>query len=203
MVEMGKLSLVQALQFIARHIPPENWSLLYSNVDNLVILLKGAGHLDKAIYLASTGDYAQYLREKAHWVADNCQEAQPGQLKLEWICNLPSWKFITCAVQHYVLREEEQAQQEEKEEDTHASRQLRAELLLLRVQKTASLNNLSSKSAFEFALSLMFGSGGSLGNAVPLAHKNVVVVPQDCCISKLGSMITQCKVIVFSCGLKK
>jgi hypothetical protein len=49
MVEMGKLRLVQALQFISKYVPPENWLLLYSNVDNLIIVREGASSLDEAI----------------------------------------------------------------------------------------------------------------------------------------------------------
>ncbi len=51
-VEMGKLCLVQSLQFISRHVPPEKWSLLYSNMDNMIILLESAASLDEAILLA-------------------------------------------------------------------------------------------------------------------------------------------------------
>ncbi len=128
---MSKLHLVHSLQFIARYVPSKKWSLLYSNVDNLVIFLEEANHLNEAVYLAQTINYAQYFREKAYWIAANHQEARPGQLKLEWICNSPSWKFITYGVLHYVLREGEQAKQEKNEENVIALCQLRAEPLPL------------------------------------------------------------------------
>jgi hypothetical protein len=70
---------VQALQFISKYVPPENWLLLYSNVDNLIIVLEGASSLDKAILLAtgSRQDYANYLKEKPHFVANDSQEVHP------------------------------------------------------------------------------------------------------------------------------
>jgi hypothetical protein len=97
-VEMGKLRLVQALQFISRYVPPQNWSLLYSNVDNLIIVLEEARSLDEAVFLVNDYQgYAKYLEEKRHFVAsiDNGGEVNPGQLKLEWICQSSSWRFIT------------------------------------------------------------------------------------------------------------
>jgi len=94
-VEMGKLRLVQALQFFSRHLPPASWSLLYSNVDNLIIALEGAGNLEEAVFLAAGSDgLARYLAEKPLYLAASSQEAEPGQLRLEWLCNSPSWRFI-------------------------------------------------------------------------------------------------------------
>ena len=126
-VEMGKLRLVQSVQFISRHVPPEKWSLLYSNVDNMIILLEGAASLNEAILLAVDGplDYDGYLEEKSHFVAKDSQNVHPGQLKLEWICNLPSWKFITCGLQNYILREEEDNddKEEKKKEDEGEKRE--------------------------------------------------------------------------------
>jgi hypothetical protein len=55
----------------------------------------------------------------------------------------------------------------------------------LRRQKTAGLNNISNKRAFEYAHSLMFGS------------KNQIAVPQDRRICKLGSMATQRQNLIF------
>jgi len=105
-VEMGKLRLVQALQFFSRHLPPASWSLLYSNVDNLIIALEGAGNLEEAVFLAAGSDgLARYLAEKPLYLAASSQEAEPGQLRLEWLCNSPSWRFITLGIMHYVLRD--------------------------------------------------------------------------------------------------
>ncbi len=190
-VEMGKLRLVQSLQFISRHVPPKKWSLLYSNVDNMIILLEGAASLDEAILLAvdSPRDYDRYLQEKSHFVAKDSQNIYPGQLKLEWICNSPSWKFITCRLQNYILREEEDNDDDDKEEkkrkekeeegekkvageeernegkENENKKQLRPDTM--RLQKTAGLNRLSNKIAFDRAYSLLFGCGNrSNGTAV-------------------------------------
>jgi len=76
-VEMGKLRLVQALQFISRHVPSQNWSLLYSNVDNLIISLKGAKSLDEAVAIATNvidkgnGGGGYVLRDKEDSDCDN------------------------------------------------------------------------------------------------------------------------------------
>ncbi len=119
-VEMGKLCLVQALQFISRYVPPQNWPLLYSNVDNLIIVLEEARSLDEAIFLVNDCQgYAKYLEEKRHFVAssDNGGQVNPGQLKLEWICQSSSWRFLTCGVQHYVLREEEEEEDDNDDKE--------------------------------------------------------------------------------------
>jgi len=66
-VEMFKLSLVQSLQFISRHLPSAKWSLVYSNVDNLILILEEAHSLDDAIrrqHIENPATYAQYLQEK-------------------------------------------------------------------------------------------------------------------------------------------
>ena len=199
-VEMGKLRLVQALQFISRYVPPQNWSLLYSNVDNLIIVLEEARSLDEAVFLVNDYQgYAKYLEEKRHFVAssDNGGEVNPGQLKLEWICQSSSWRFITCGVQHYVLREEEDDDDDDDDDkDEKVGNEAAAATAaavansshqpsFLRRQKTAGLNNISNKRAFEYAHSLMFGS------------KNQIAVPQDRRICKLGSMATQRQNLIF------
>ena len=169
-VEMGKLRLVQALQFISRHVPPQRWSLLYSNVDNLIVALEGASCLDEAV----VGDYAKYLTEKLEFVAANSNEAKPGQLKLEWLCNSSSWKFITARLQQYVLREEE----EENVVNSSSGD-------LVRRQKTSGLTNLTNEGAFDLARSLLFGDDD-------------VTVGQERRINKLQSMMTQHQTIVVS-----
>ena len=167
-VEMGKLRLVQALQFFSRHLPPASWSLLYSNVDNLIIALEGAGNLEEAVFLAAGSDgLARYLAEKPLYLAASSQEAEPGQLKLEWLCNSPSWRFITLGIMHYVLRDN----RNHDDDDGNPFPRLQR-------QKTAGLSRLSNRRAFRYALSLMFGKESS------------VVIPQDRRISKLHSTAT-------------
>jgi hypothetical protein len=204
-VEMGKLRLVQALQFISRHVPPQNWSLLYSNVDNLIISLKGAKSLNEAVAAAaaasaaanvagrgidrsggdSGGDdddddgYARFLAEKPSFLAaddDDGQEVQPGQLKLEWLCNSSSWEFITPGVQQYVLIDKEEA-------IDGSNRSGRRPMFC---QKTAGLSNLSNQRAFNYAFSLMFGK------------EPKVIVSQERRINKLQSMTKQRQNVIFS-----
>jgi hypothetical protein len=172
-VEMGKLRLVQALQFFSRHLPPASWSLLYSNVDNVIIALEGAGSLEEAVFLGAGKDgLARYLAEKPLFVAATSHEVEPGQLKLEWLCKSPSWRFITAGIMHYVLRDhgdDDNNDDDNNEEDGNNAQQR---------QKTAGLSKLSNKRAFQYALSLMFGKESS------------VIIPQDRCISKLHSAAT-------------
>jgi hypothetical protein len=181
---MGKLRLVQALQFMSRHVPPQNWSLLYSNVDNLIIVLEDSHSLDEAVFLANVcKGYAKYLEEKHLFVAasDNSkgqQQVNSGQLKLERICQSSLWKFITGGVQHYVLREEDDDNGEEKEAVAGSHQPM------LWRQKRAGLNNISNDRAFEYTYSLMFGS------------KIQIAIPQDRRICKLGSMATQHQYII-------
>ncbi len=62
--------------------------------------------LKEAIFLAAGSDsLAQYLAEKPLYVAASSQEAEPGQLRSEWLCNSPSWRCITVGIMHYVLRD--------------------------------------------------------------------------------------------------
>jgi hypothetical protein len=185
-VEMGKLRLVQALQFISRHVPPQNWSLLYSNVDNLIISLKGAKSLNEAVAAAAAAaasddnGYARFLAEKPSFLAADDdgggREVQPGQLKLEWLCNSSSWVFITAGVQQYVLRDEEEA-------GDGSNRSGRRPMFR---QKTAGLSNLSNQRAFNYAFSLMFGK------------EPEVIVSQERRINKLQSMTKQRQNVIFS-----
>jgi hypothetical protein len=48
-VETGKLWLVQIIQFIAHYLSPQNWSFVYSNIDNLIIAIRGGASLDEAV----------------------------------------------------------------------------------------------------------------------------------------------------------
>jgi hypothetical protein len=156
--------------------------LLYSNVDNIIIALEGAGNLEEAVFLAAGSDsLAQYLAEKPLYVAASSQEAEPGQLKLEWLCNSPSWRFITVGIMHYVLRDNGNHHEDDDDDDdpSHPSG--------LQQQKTAGLSRLSNKQAFCYALSLMVDKESS------------VVIPQDCRISKLHSAATVCQNIVCRC----
>jgi len=190
-IEMGKLRLVQALQFFSRHLPPASWSLLYSNVDNIIIALEGAGSLDEAVFLAGGNDgLTRYLAEKPIYLADSSQTVEPGQLKLEWLCNSPTWRFITAGIMHYVLRDngnhdddddddDNDVDDDDKKNDVAATTAAAASRPgRLQRQKTAGLSKLSNKQAFRYALSLMFGKQSS------------VVIPQDRCISKLHSTAT-------------
>jgi hypothetical protein len=188
-IEMGKLRLVQALQFFSRHLPPASWSLLYSNVDNIIIALEGAGSLDEAVFLAGGNDgLTRYLAEKPIYLADSSQTVEPGQLKLEWLCNSPTWRFITAGIMHYVLRDngnhdddddDDDVDDDDKKNDVAATTAAAASRPgRLQRQKTAGLSKLSNKQAFRYALSLMFGKQSS------------VVIPQDRCISKLHSTAT-------------
>ena len=184
-VEMGKLRLVQALQFISRHVPSQNWSLLYSNVDNLIISLKGAKSLDEAVAIATNvidkgngGDYdsyARFLAEKPLFLAVDSQEVQPGQLKLEWLCNSSSWKFITAGVQQYVLRDKEDSDCDNRSSSSCPMQR----------QKIAGLSDLSNQRAFNYAFSLMFG------------EEPTVVVSQERRVNKLQSMVKQHQEITF------
>jgi len=88
-VEIGKPCLVQALQFFSRHLSPASWSLLNSNVDNVIIALEGASSLEETVFLGTSSNrMAWYLAEKRLYVAATIHEVEPGQLKLEWLCNL-------------------------------------------------------------------------------------------------------------------
>jgi len=178
-VEMGKLRLVQALQFISRHIPPQRWSLLYSNVDNLIITLNGADNLDEAVLMSTDSQgYLDYIVEKSQFVAgDNSQAVEPGYLKLEWLCKSASWKFITAGIQQYVLREEEEEGGGGGEGGATTGR-----------QKTSGLANLTNEKAFELARSLLFGTA--------------VTVCQDRRIHKIESTATRRETLIL-CPLRR
>jgi len=138
-VETGKLRLVQTIQFIARHLSPQNWTLAYSNIDNLIIAIRGGASLDEAVLATAADKWAveNYLAEKPLYLVHHPGgQAQPGLAKLEWLCNIPNWQFITPMIQNYALVTDH----EEKN-----------------VHKSSGWSNLDTRQAFDAAYKMMFG----------------------------------------------
>jgi len=168
-VETGKLRLVQIIQFIARHLSPQNWSLVYSNIDNLIIAIRGGASLDEAVLAtaADQGAVENYLAEKPfHLVHHPGGPAQPGMAKLEWLCNLPRWQFITPMIQNYALVTDHE------EKDVH---------------KSSGWSSLSNRQAFDTAYKMMFGQAPVVIPQERRVHKlasmatapmNIVVQPR-------------------------
>jgi len=168
-VETGKLRLVQIIQFIARHLSPQNWSLVYSNIDNLIIAIRGGASLDEAVLAtaADQGAVENYLAEKPlHLVPHPGGPAQPGMAKLEWLCNLPRWQFITPMIQNYALVTDHE------EKDVH---------------KSSGWSSLSNRQAFDTAYKMMFGQAPVVIPQERRVHKlasmatapmNIVVKPR-------------------------
>jgi hypothetical protein len=103
-VETGKLQLVQNIQFIVCHLSPQNWSLVYSNIDNLIIAVCRGASLDETILAtAKKSTVESYLAEKPRYLFNHPGQAKSGIAKLEWLCNVPNWEFITLTTQHYAL----------------------------------------------------------------------------------------------------
>jgi hypothetical protein len=160
-VETGKLRLVQIIQFIARHLSPRNWTLAYSNIDNLIIALRRGASLDEAVLAtaAAPADVESYLAEKPLYIVhhpDGGGQSQPGLAKLEWLCNLPRWQFITPMIQNYALVTDHE------EKDVH---------------KSSGWSSLSNRQAFDTAYKMMFGQAP-------------VVIPQERRVHKLATMAT-------------
>jgi hypothetical protein len=160
-VETGKLRLVQIIQFIARHLSPQHWTLAYSNIDNLIIALRRGASLDEAVLAtaAAPADVESYLAEKPLYMVqhpDGGGHPQPGMAKLEWLCNIPNWQFITMMTQHYALVTDH----EEKN-----------------VHKSSGWSSLTNRQAFDAAHRIMFG-------------KAPVVIPQVRRVHKLATMAT-------------
>jgi hypothetical protein len=165
-VETGKLRLVQIIQFIARHLSPQNWTLAYSNIDNLIIAIRGGASLDEAV-LATAADVESYLAEKPLYMAHHPDQAKPGLAKLEWLCNIPNWQFITMMTQHYALVTDH----EEKN-----------------VHKSSGWSSLTNRQAFDTAHQIMFGKAPVVIPQVRRVHKlatmatapmNIVVQPKN------------------------
>jgi hypothetical protein len=115
-VETGKLRLMQIIQFIAHHLSPQNWSLVYSNIDNLIIAVRGGASLDEAILATAEKSTVQsYLAKKPNYLLNHPGQAKPGIAKLKWLCNIPNWEFITMTTQHYALVTDDE------EKDVHKS----------------------------------------------------------------------------------
>jgi hypothetical protein len=166
-VETGKLRLLQIIQFIARHLSPQNWSLVYSNIDNLIIAIRGGTSLDEAVLAtaAEKSTVENYLAEKPFYMVNHPGQAKPGLAKLEWLCNIPNWQFITLMTQHYALVTDHE------EKDMH---------------KSSSWSSLSNRQAFNAAYQIMFGSSPVVIPQMRRVHKlasmataemNIVVQP--------------------------
>ncbi len=168
-VETGKLRLVQIIQFIARHLSPQNWTLAYSNIDNLIIAIHGGASLDEAVLATAADDWAveNYLAEKLLYLVHHPGgQAQPGLAKLEWLCNIPRWQFITPMIQNYALVTDHE------EKDVH---------------KSSGWSSLSNRQAFDNAYKMMFGNSPVVIPQVRRVHKlasmataemNIVVQPR-------------------------
>jgi hypothetical protein len=167
-VETGKLRLVQIIQFIARHLSPQNWSLVYSNIDNLIIAIRGGASLDEAVLAtaAEKSTVENYLAEKPFYMVNHPGQAKLGLAKLEWLCNIPNWQFITLITQHYALM----TAHEEKD-----------------VHKSSGWSSLSNRQAFDAAYQIMFGKSPVVIPQMRRMHKlasmataemNIVVQPR-------------------------
>ena len=166
-VETGKLRLVQIIQFIARHLSPQNWSLVYSNIDNLIIAVRRGASLDESILAtAEKTKVENYLAEKPRYLVNHPGQAQPGIAKLEWLCNVPNWEFITIGTQHYALVIDNE------EKDVH---------------KSSGWASLSNCQAFDCAYQIMFGNSPVVIPQMRRVHKlasmetaemNIVVHPR-------------------------
>ncbi len=66
---------------------------------------------------AGSDSLTQYLAEKLLYVAATSHEVEPGQLKLEWLCNLSTWRFITVGIMHYVLRDKGNHDNDDDDDD--------------------------------------------------------------------------------------
>jgi hypothetical protein len=162
-VETGKLRLVQIIQFIARHLSPQHWILAYSNIDNLIIALRRGASLDEAVLAtaATPADVESYLAEKPLYMAHHPDgQAKPGLAKLEWLCNIPNWQFITMMTQHYALVTDH----EEKN-----------------VHKSSGWSSLSNRQAFDTAHQIMFGKAPVVIPQVRRVHKlaTMATAPMD------------------------
>jgi hypothetical protein len=140
------------------------------------ILLKGAKSLDEAVAINTIvigkgnggGEgYARFFAKKPLFLAADSQEVQPGQLKLEWLCNLSSWKFITMGVQQYVLRDKEEESDCSNCSGHHP----------MQCQKTTGISDLSNQ---------------RVSFLVP-----TVIVSQESHVNKLQSMAKQSQDIIF------
>jgi len=179
-VEMGKLRLVQILQFISRHVSPQRWTLLYSNVDNMIIALNGASNLDEAVLRSpDRHGYLDYVIDKCHFLS-----GEPGCLKMVWLCNSASWKFVTAGLQQYVLREDS-----DNDDDGGGGGRggNSGGKKAMQRQKNAGLNNLTNKKAFELACFRLFGGQNA---------EATMTVCQDRRINKLQSTSTRCQTLV-------
>jgi hypothetical protein len=167
-VESGKLRLVQIIQFMSRHLSPKNWSLVYSNIDNLIIAICGGASLDKAV-LNTAGEKStveNYLAEKPLYLVNHPGQASPGLAKMEWLCNVPNWQFITLTTQHYALVTDNE------EKDVH---------------KSSGWSSLSNRQAFNHAYQIMFDNSPvvipqmcRVHNlaSMAIAEMNIVVQPK-------------------------
>ena len=94
-VEYGKLRLVQFVNFLQKFLKPTQYKVVYSNIDNLQIILSANQMED----LISDDMRDEFCREKANFISD---KKIPGMFKLEWQAG-HSFKYASAFVQNYAL----------------------------------------------------------------------------------------------------
>jgi hypothetical protein len=100
-VEIGKLRLIQILDWLEKYSAPGTCRHLYTNVDNLIVALS-VPDLD-ALPLPQHCEEFQLLKER--WMAlGPSGKPEPGGLKLEWrVGPQTNWKFATFALQNWCV----------------------------------------------------------------------------------------------------
>jgi hypothetical protein len=98
-VEIGKLRLIQILDWLEKCAAPGTFRHLYTNVDNLIVALS-TPNLD-ALPLPQHADTFQFFKRQ-FMAPGPAGKPEPGGLKLEWSVGPETgWKFATCALQNW------------------------------------------------------------------------------------------------------
>jgi hypothetical protein len=141
-VEYGKLRLVQLIHYIQRYVVPRHFKVLYSNIDNIIIVLANADTLEQAIIASKQNEFDKtkhlYFTSSINCTQQFKHVKSPGMAELKWIrTGQDNWKFITIRTQHYCLVADN--------DESH------------NVHKTSGWSNISSKEAFLAAQRILNG----------------------------------------------
>jgi hypothetical protein len=109
-VEMGKLRLLQILDWLESASAPGSVRHLYTNVDNLILAI-AEPDLDRLALLSSPRLKHTFTFLKNYFFKsslDVASKPDPGGLKLEWQLGPETgWKFASCALQNWAVVTEE------------------------------------------------------------------------------------------------
>lgn len=95
-IEHTKMKLLHFLHYLAYYIHPQDWKLMYSQIDNVIVACSGRT-------LTETVPIDKRVEFATGWLQFVSEEKWPGLFKQEWICNDNTWQCISARIMNVVI----------------------------------------------------------------------------------------------------